>query len=85
MSGGIRVGVAVPSDPLVGLGDPGEAFRGPAVPFIRLLVNVLREQFSMFIHRDTAVPYFYLQSPSGKTFMITVSDTGTLQATNARG
>jgi hypothetical protein len=80
-----RSGYALPIDPLNELGDPAQAFKNPdQLQYVRQLVDIIRTQFGKAVTRDTAVPFFYLQSPGGKTFRVTVADDGTLTATDAR-
>jgi hypothetical protein len=81
-----RSGYALPVDPLNELGDPADAFTNPkSLQYVRQLVTIIRAQFGKFIARDVAAPFITLQSPGGKTFRITVDDTGTVTATDARG
>jgi hypothetical protein len=80
-----RAGYSLPVDPLNELGDPAQAFKpGDQLTFVRTLVSAIRTFMQKAITRDTAVPFFFLQSPGGKTFRVTVNDDGALQVTDAR-
>ena len=80
-----RSGYALPVDPLNELGNPEQAFKNPdQLQFMRQFIDIIRTQFSKFVSRDVAAPFITLQSPSGKSFRITVNDDGTISATNAR-
>lgn len=81
-----RTGYALPVDPLNELGNPEEGFKSPAqLSFMRTLIDIIRKAFTKFVDRDTAAPYFHLYSLSGKTYRVTVDDTGALKATYVRG
>ena len=52
-----------------------------SAPYIQRLLETVRGSFSRVVSQDEAVPQVYLLSPGGKVFAVTVSDTGTLSAT----
>lgn len=80
-----RSGYALPVDPLNELGDPASAFKpGDQLTFVRTLVSAIRTFMQKAVVRDQAVPFLTLQAPGGKTFIITVTDDGTVTATDAR-
>jgi hypothetical protein len=80
-----RSGYSLPVDPLNELGDPAQAFRpGDQLTFMRTFVSIIRTFFQKAVIRDQAAPFITLQSPGGKTFRVTVTDDGAVQATDAR-
>lgn len=81
----MRGNVPIAVDPLKELGDPEIVFKAPAVlQFMRVLIDIIRRQFSRFLDRDVAAPHFHLVSPNGTAFIVTVTDEGVLQIDNAR-
>jgi hypothetical protein len=66
----------------VQLPDPGERYDGQ---LLRHLMQVLRRAFNSALSSDEAAPRMLLRSPGGKTFQVTVDDTGTLQVSQVSG
>lgn len=86
MTAGVRGNVVEPKGPLQHIDDPDGPFRPPAqVAWLRLFLEAVRLAFSKTVSTETAVSQFYLRSPNGLAWRVTVSDDGQLVVTNARG
>ena len=81
----IRGSVSEPVDQLGQISDPAATFKNPAqAEFVRGLVKGISDAFRTFVSNERAVPYFFLLSPNGQAWKITVSDTGAITSEPAR-
>lgn len=86
MSGGVRGNIVEPKSKFEHIDDPEGPFRAPAqITWVRLLLQALKEAFRTTVSTETAVPQFYLRSPNGQAWRVTVGDDGVLSVVNARG
>lgn len=86
MSGGIRGNVVEPKGPLQHIDDPEGPFRAPQqITWLRLFLESVRLALQKTVSTETAVSQFYLKSPNGQAWKVTVGDDGGLIVVNARG